>query len=120
MLASIRALSTALLAVASLAAGITPVLAETMPPGRTACAGAGHAHRTPTGTPSVHEGRGGCGQCEHGCGPGQCITPASLAVAMAEPASTPQRPHGIHYDLATDPLRSASATPPIPPPQPGL
>jgi hypothetical protein len=41
-------------------------------------------------------------------------------VSMAARATLPPRPHRTRYDIATDPLRSTSAAPPIPPPQPDL
>jgi hypothetical protein len=120
MLARLRALAAALLAFASLTVGFTPALAETIPGAPTACAGDGHEHETRTGTRSVLQGRAGCGQCEHGCTtPGHCVTSASLAVAEAAPVTPLRRPAPTRYHVGTDLLRSTSATPPIPPPQPG-
>jgi hypothetical protein len=119
MLAPLRALAAALLAFASLTVGFTPALAEAIPEAPTACAGGGHAHETRTGTLSVLPGRAGCDQCEHGCTtPGHCVTSASLAVAEAAPVTPLRRPEPTRYDIGSDLLRSTSATPPIPPPQP--
>ena len=117
MLARLRVCVVSLLAIAGLTGWITPALAEAVPPGRAACAGAGHAHEAPAGMLSMHESPGACGQCGHGCGPGRCLTPGSLGAAVAPPATAPQRPHSTGYEVGSDPLRSTTATPPIPPPQ---
>jgi hypothetical protein len=122
MLAGLRTAVAALLAIATLTTGVTPALAEGAPTVGTACARPGHAHETALATSSgLRAGGGGCGQCERGCtGPGQCVTPASLALPEAAPSAASQQPLRAGYDVATDPLRSTSATPPIPPPQPDL
>jgi hypothetical protein len=120
MLARLRVLAAALLAFASLMVGFTPALAQAFPGAPTACAGGGHAHETRTGTLSVLQDQAGCRQCEHGCTtPGHCVTSASLAVAEAAPVTPLRRPEPTRYDIGSDLLRSTSATPPIPPPQPG-
>ena len=121
MLACLRPLAAALLAVASLTSALTPVVAGVVPPVRAGCAGTGHNHETPPGTPAVHAGSPGCDQCERGCtGPGQCVTSASLAVLEAAAPNPVRRAHLIRYDTLSQPLSSTGAAPPIPPPQPTL
>ena len=121
MLACLRPLAAALLAVASLTSGLTPGVAGVVPPVRPGCAGTGHNHETPPGTPAVHAGSPGCDQCERGCsGPGQGVTSASLAVLEAAAPNPVRRAHPIRYDTLSQPLSSAGAAPPIPPPQPNL
>ena len=117
----IGAFTVALLAIASLTSAMSPVLAEADPPARAGCARTGQTHETPSETPSVHAAGQGCGQCERGCiGQGQCVTSVSLAV-LEVPSPDPVRAgHPIRCDTRSEPLGSAGAAPPIPPPQPVL
>jgi len=121
MRARLRTFATLLLAISSLTAGMTPVIDRAVAPVRALCAGTGHSHEMPSGSSSVHHGRSGCGQCEPGCsGPGQCVTSGSLALAEAAPSSPFTRADSGRYELVSEPLRSTTAAPPNPPPQPVL
>ncbi|HKU62476.1 MAG TPA: hypothetical protein VJQ44_14720 [Gemmatimonadales bacterium] len=118
MSARLRALVAALLAFASITSGLTSVRARMVPEARSSCAGVGHAHETHSATPSLREGGGGCGGCDHGCTtPGHCVTSSPLAAAEAAQMTSFRRSAPPRYDSVTDPLRSTSTTPPIPPPQ---
>src|SRR4051794_28811894 len=121
MRACLRTFATLLLAIASLAAGMTPALARAVAPAGAACAGTAHSRETPSGSSSVHQASTGCGQCERGCsGPGQCVTSASLAPTEASAPWPFPRASSGRYEVASEPLRSTTAAPPNPPPQPLL
>jgi hypothetical protein len=121
MRACLRTFATLLLAIASLTAGMTPVLARAVAPVGASCAGAEHSREMPSRSSSAHQAITGCGQCERGCsGLGQCVTSASLALAEAAPSSPFTRADSGRYELVSEPLRSTTAAPPNPPPQPVL
>ena len=121
MRARLRTLATLLLAIASLTAGMTPVLDRAVDHVGALCAGTGHSHEAPSGSSSVHQASTGCGQCERACsGPGQCVTSGCARAGRSRTAIAvpPCLFRPVRYRIRTTPLdhrrASQSAAPASP------